>query len=128
MYNILVVDDSATIRAVVAKTLEIAGIEVGKLFEAGDGSQALEILRDEWIDLVFADINMPVMTGLEMVAKMKDEGLLESVPVVIISTEGSRQRIEELRHQGIRAYLRKPFKPEDVREVVEKILGSSGQD
>ncbi len=63
MYNILIVDDSATIRSVVAKVLKIAEVPTGNLWEAGNGREALEVLRREWVDLVFADINMPVMNG-----------------------------------------------------------------
>lgn len=124
-YNILIVDDSETIRAVIAKTLRIAEIPVGQLWEAGNGKEALEILRANWIDLVFADINMPVMNGLEMIEQMEKEGLLETVPVCIVSTEGSRTRIEDLTAKGVKAYLRKPFTPEALKEMVEKVLGGA---
>ncbi|MCE5271380.1 response regulator [bacterium] len=121
-YNILIVDDSETIRAVIAKTLRIAEIPVGELWHAGNGQEALDILRREWVDLVFADINMPVMNGIEMIEQMAKEGLIASVPVVIVSTEGSRTRIEELTAKGVRAYLRKPFTPEALRGMVEQVL------
>jgi two-component system, chemotaxis family, chemotaxis protein CheY len=126
MYNVLLVDDSKTIRAVIAKTLNIAGVEVSNLFEAADGSQALELLRNEWIDIVFADINMPVMTGIEMVEVMEREGMLANIPVVIVSTEGSIERIEQLKSIGVKAYLRKPFSPEELKEVVDKLLIGKG--
>ena len=121
--NILVVDDSVTVRAVIRKTLGVAEVPVGELYEAGDGAEALEILKDAWVDLVFADINMPVMTGVEMVEKMAEDGLLKSIPVVVVSTEGSKTRIEELKAKGISAYIRKPFTPEEVKLVVEQITG-----
>ena len=123
MYNILIVDDSKTIRAVIAKTLQIAGVEISKLHEAANGREALDILVAEWIDIVFADINMPVMTGLELIDEMKTAGMLETVPVVIVSTEGSRQRIDDLKAKGVRAYLRKPFTPEQLKEVIDEVLG-----
>lgn len=122
MYNILIVDDSRTIRAVIEKTLHMAGIPVAKVWQAANGREALDVLQSEWIDIVFADINMPVMNGMEMVNRMAADGLLESVPVVIVSTEGSRERIEELRSRGVRAYLRKPFTPEALKSVVDEIL------
>ena len=121
--NILVVDDSVTVRAVIKKTLQVAEVPVGELYEAGNGAEALEILKDQWVDLVFADINMPVMTGVEMVEKMAEDGLLKTVPVVVVSTEGSKTRIEELKAKGISAYIRKPFTPEEVKLVVEQITG-----
>jgi len=120
--NILVVDDSKVVRSVIKKTLDIAGVDVGNIFEAGDGKEALEILDKEWIDLVFADINMPVMTGLEMVDRMKEDGILQTIPVVIVSTEGSETRIEELKAKGVRAYIRKPFTPETIKKVVDEIM------
>ena len=122
-FNILVVDDSATVRAVIAKTLGIAGIEVGQLYQAANGKEALDILADNWVDLVFADINMPVMGGVEMIEKMKENGLLQTIPVIIVSTEGSATRIEQLKSKGVCAYIRKPFAPEDVRAVVNDIMG-----
>lgn len=121
-YNILVVDDSATIRSVIAKTLEIAEIPIAELFQAENGQEALDILRDNWVDLVFADINMPVMTGTEMIDRMAEDGMLSSIPVVIVSTEGSTTRMDQLQAKGVRAYLRKPFAPESLREVVNDIL------
>ena len=122
MYNILIVDDSKTIRAVISKTLEIADVPTGNVWEAGNGLEALAILRKEWVDIVFADINMPEMNGIELVEQMSAEGMLESVPVGIVSTEGSRKRIDELRRKGVRAYLRKPFAPEDLKNIIVEIL------
>lgn len=121
-YNVLIVDDSATIRAVIAKTLRIAEIPVGKLLEASNGKEALELLEDEWVDLIFLDINMPVMGGVEMIEHMDEAGLLSSIPVIIVSTEGSSTRIDQFRSKGVRAYMRKPFTPEKLKQVVNKVL------
>lgn len=122
-FNILVVDDSITVRAVIAKTLEMADIPVGEVLEAGDGKQALDILAENWVDIVFADINMPVMNGVEMITKMAEDGMLAKVPVVIVSTEGSTTRIENLKALGVAGYVRKPFQPEDFGQIVSGILG-----
>jgi len=124
--NVLVVDDSAVVRAVISKTFQLAGIPVGELFQAGNGKEALEILNNNWVDLVFSDINMPVMGGIEMIEKMCEDGLLKTIPVIVVSTEGSTTRIEQLKSKGISAYIRKPFTPELVRKVVDDIIG--GQD
>lgn len=122
-FNILLVDDSETVRAVIAKTLELAGVPLGELFHASNGKEALDILAEQWIDLVFADINMPVMDGLEMIDKMLEDGLLKTIPVVIISTEGSATRIEQLMEKGVSSYIRKPFTPEKLGKVVEQLVG-----
>tara|TARA_R110001592_G_scaffold14602_5_gene65073 strand:+ start:58 stop:447 length:390 start_codon:yes stop_codon:yes gene_type:complete len=121
-YNILIVDDSETVRAVIARTLEMAGVDIRNLHHAENGEVALGILRDEWIDLVFTDINMPVMTGVEMISKMQEDELMSTVPVVVVSTEGSKTRIEDLMNKGVRAYIRKPFTPEKVKEIIDELL------
>jgi len=122
-FNILIVDDSRTIRSVIKKTLYIAGVPLNEVYEASNGLEGLQFMRDNWIDLCFADINMPVMNGIEMIEKMLEDQLLAKLPVVIVSTEGSKTRIEELFKKGVRAYLRKPITPEIVRNVVKEILG-----
>lgn len=121
-YNILLVDDSEIIRAIITKTLKIANIPFKQLFEAGNGKEALDILDSNWIDLVFADINMPVMNGFEMLDKMAENSMLKAIPVVIISTEGSQTRMEQLIAKGVKAYLRKPFTPEQLKKVFDEIF------
>jgi two-component system chemotaxis response regulator CheY len=125
-YNILIVDDSTIVRAMVKKTLTIAGVDVGEIFEAGDGREALDKLDANWVDVIFADINMPVMTGIEMVDELASRNMLQATPVVIISTERSVTRIAELKAKGVSAYLNKPFTPEHLREVVSRVLGPTG--
>ncbi|MGQ9610293.1 MAG: response regulator [bacterium] len=123
LYNILIVDDSRTTRAVISKTLNLAGVPINELYEAENGKIALDILEKKWIDLVLADINMPEMDGVEMVDRMSKDGLLRTIPVVVVSTEGSQTRIEEMRSKGVKAYVRKPFTPEVIKSIVENILG-----
>jgi two-component system chemotaxis response regulator CheY len=121
-YNILIVDDSQTMRAVLTKTICMAGVEIGAVFEAENGREALNVLEKEWVDLVFADINMPVMNGVEMVKEMRKLGYMESTPVVVISTEGSKTRLDTLRDMGVRGFLRKPVSPELFKSVVDGVL------
>ena len=122
-YNILIVDDSKTIRSVIKKTLDIAGVPVGDLYEAENGKEALDVMNSNWIDLIFADINMPVMTGIEMIKKMSEDNTLDKTPVIIVSTEGSKTRIDDLLELGVRAYLRKPINPEELRNIVYEVMG-----
>lgn len=123
-YQILVVDDSQTVRSVIAKTLSLSGIAMGEIFQAGNGQEALACMREHPIDLVFTDINMPVMSGIAMVETMRTTPALASIPVVVVSTEGSRTRIDELLATGIQAYIRKPFTPELLGQVIEQLLGA----
>ncbi len=125
-FNILIVDDSEVVRAVVKKTIAMAGIEVNVIHEARNGLEALEKLSAEWIDIVFADLRMPEMDGLELIQKMSENNLLYSIPVVIVSSDRSEARVEELKKKGIRAYLKKPFRPENFRDVVSEVLGTTG--
>ncbi|MDB5104614.1 MAG: response regulator receiver protein [Fibrobacteres bacterium] len=125
-YNILVVDDSETMRAVIAKSLDLGGVALGTLFQAANGAEGLEVLRREWVDLVLADINMPVMGGVRMVEEMKADPALNGIPVVIVSTEGSATRLQALKDQGVSAFLRKPFQPEELKRTVETLLQGEG--
>lgn len=122
-FNILLVDDSKTVRTVITKALKISGFDTKGFYEASNGQEALDILEREWIDLIYTDINMPVMNGIEMVEIMSKNGLLESIPVVIISSDGSLTRIEQLRAKGISAFIRKPFTPESIKEITDEVLG-----
>jgi two-component system, chemotaxis family, chemotaxis protein CheY len=123
-YNVLIVDDSSIIRSMVKKSIAMSGIDVKEMHEASNGLEALKVLSSEWIDVVFADLNMPEMGGAELVAKMAEDSVLVSTPVVIVSSEHSEARIDELKRCGIRAYIKKPFRPENFREVVTEVLGS----
>ncbi len=123
--DILIVDDSATIRAMIKKAVGMIGLDVGDVYEAGNGMEALAQLADHPMAAVLADINMPVMNGVQLVSAIRRQASLKETPVVIVSTEGSEQRIQELEGQGIAGFIRKPFRPEQLREVLEPILGSS---
>ena len=122
-YSILSVDDSETVRAVVAKTLQLAQVPLRALHHAANGEEALAALDEHAIDLVFTDINMPVMNGVEMVERMQADARLRGVPVVVVSTEGSKTRIEDLKEKGVQAYVRKPFTPEGLKAIVDNLLG-----
>lgn len=124
-YNILIVDDSRTIRLVLTKTLKLTGLDIGNIFAAANGKEALEFLKDNWIDLVMTDLNMPVMSGVELVDAMAKNGLMNNIPVVVISTDGSTTRIEELKKKGVRQYIRKPFSPENIEDTICEVLGVS---
>jgi two-component system chemotaxis response regulator CheY len=121
--NILIIDDSATTRSVIRKTLNLAGLPLGEIHEASNGQEGLNSLHEQWIDLVFVDINMPVMNGVEFVERKNDDPALKSIPVVIVSTDNTVARQEQLRAHGVQAFVHKPFTPEELKKVIADVLG-----
>ncbi|HPO17061.1 MAG TPA: response regulator [Candidatus Hydrogenedentes bacterium] len=123
-YTILIVDDSETARAALAKALSIAQTPVREFYQAADGQAALALLEDKQVDIVFLNLSMPGMNGLDMLNRMKERGLLDTVPVVVVSADGSETRITELAELGIRGHVRKPYTPERLKARVDKLLGA----
>jgi len=119
----LIVDDSPVMRKIVERALRQAGISIGQVIEAGNGSQALDILRQQTVDLVLSDINMPVMDGLELVRRLRTVENARGVPVLMITTEGSESLVAEAIACGARGYIRKPFTPDQMKRHVLPLLG-----
>lgn len=122
-YTVLVVDDSDTIRAVLVRTLGLTKLPFVEILTAKNGIEALEQLKSHWVDLVFSDLHMPEMGGMELIEKMRGDPASKEIPVVIVSTEGSTTRIDNLKEMGIKGYIRKPFTPEGIRNMILDILG-----
>lgn len=120
--RVLVVDDSKLVPAVVRKTLELAEIPVEEFFEASNGAEGIERLRQHPVDLIFSDIHMPVLDGVEMIRKLRQEKG-DRTPVIVVSTEGNQDKIEQLKALGVRAFIRKPFTPEMIAEAVNEAKG-----
>jgi two-component system chemotaxis response regulator CheY len=125
--NVLIVDDSGVMRAMILKTLRMTGLPLGEIFQAGNGQEGLEALNANWIDLVIADINMPVMNGEEMIDRMKEKTETQDIPTVVVSTEGSETRIERLQDKGVR-FVHKPFSPETIRDTIVEVTGVTASD
>jgi two-component system chemotaxis response regulator CheY len=124
-FNVLIVDDSLSMRSVIKKTIRVSGFKVGEYFEAADGKEALKILADAWVDLVLTDINMPNMNGLELIAEMNDDQILRSIPVVMVTTEGSEKSVQKSMEMGAKGYIKKPFQPEDIKRMLNSIMGEA---
>jgi len=107
----------------IKRTLAISGLDVGEVYEAANGIEALAQMDQHPISVVLLDINMPVMNGIKLLQRMRDDHRLRGLPVIIASTEGSEPRIAELLRAGARGYVRKPFRPEQLREVLLPIIG-----
>ncbi len=123
-FNILIVDDSSITRMVLKRTIGMMDIPVGEIMEAENGLKALDILcqHSDDIDIILADLNMPEMNGMEMAASILANPKTAHIPIVIVSTHSEDMRVKELQSQGVKDYIHKPFTPESIRNVLQKIL------
>jgi two-component system, chemotaxis family, chemotaxis protein CheY len=121
-YCILLVDDSATTRGLIKRTIQLAGLPVGEFLEASHGKEALEVLRSHSVDLILADLHMPEMNGIELAHAVLADPALARVPFAVVSAEPSGAKILELRRAGVKGYIRKPCTPESLREMVLPLM------
>ena len=120
--NVLIVDDSAAIRKILQRVLRQAEVPLGSLYEAGDGVQALEAMKNNSIDLVLSDINMPNMDGLQLLAQIRANPQWHGVRVLMITTEGNQARVMEAVGLGAAGYVRKPFTADQIKEKVLSLM------
>ena len=118
----LIVDDSSVMRKIVERALRQAGLDLQPVHEAGNGAEALELLKAKQVDLILSDINMPAMDGLEFLRQIRARNLAPGVPVVMITTESSEEHVKQAILAGARGYIRKPFTAEQVKERVLPLL------
>jgi CheY-like chemotaxis protein len=123
--TILIVDDSATTRAVIKRTIQMCGLEDAVLLEAENGRQGLELARTRKPDLVLADLQMPEMNGVSMTKELLADEATRGIPVVIVTAEPSESTIGMLKQTGVRMHVSKPFTPEAIRKVIGEVLGVS---
>ncbi len=121
-FNILVADDSETMRAVVKKIVGMSGVPVADFHEAANGKEALKILEDTWVDVILSDINMPEMNGVDMLREINKNEVFKQIPVIFITTESSQARIDEVTKLGAAGYVKKPFLPETIRQILTEVL------
>lgn len=119
MHSILAVDDSASMRKMVSFTLTGAGY---KVVEAVDGQDALEKAQHQTFDLVLTDQNMPRMDGLELTKKLREHPNFKSTPILILTTESSDQMKQAGRAAGATGWLVKPFDPNRLIEIIQKVI------
>jgi len=119
-YRILVVEDSVSTRSLIVSTLE--AIENLVVVESESGFDALKMIPQGKFDLIITDINMPNINGLELVSFVKKNPRYESIPLIIVTTEGGEKDRERGISLGAEEYLAKPFDPEDLQRLVAKYL------
>jgi two-component system, chemotaxis family, chemotaxis protein CheY len=122
-YSVLIVDDSAVMRSFIRRVMSLSGFEVAECWEASNGEEALAQLGVHPVDVILTDINMPKMNGEELLRRLGADGVLSSVPTLVISTDATRDRILRMLALGAEGYMSKPFSPETLREELERVLG-----
>ncbi|HLG54854.1 MAG TPA: response regulator [Vicinamibacterales bacterium] len=122
--NILIVDDSATMRALLHRVVGLADLPIGTIYQAPNGLEALKILETCSVQAVFTDLNMPVMNGMQLLREMAKRDSWKDLLRIIISTDGSKLRRDEARELNVNLYVEKPFRPEVVRDVLCQIASA----
>ncbi len=122
-FNVLIVDDSSAMRKIIKKTIQISGFDVDNFYEAGNGIEALKVLENNWVDIVLTDINMPEMDGITLIKKLRQSDIYKGIPIVVISTESRDKKVQESLAIGANDYIRKPFKPEEIKDTLIKLMG-----
>ncbi len=120
--KILIVDNSLVIRRVIKKLLGQTDLDNATIFEAENGFDALQVLDKEDIEVVFLDLNMPLMDGFEFLKRFGDHDKRSSTEVFVCSTEGSEEREKELKELGVNHKVLKPIKPESFVETVNSVF------
>lgn len=118
--DVLIVDDSAAIRKILHRVLVQAEVPLGNVHEASDGHEGLEKLKSEHVGLILSDINMPNMDGIEFLTKVKANPAFKSVPVLMVTTEGSQAKVMQALELGAAGYVKKPFTADQIKE---KLVG-----
>ena len=120
--DVLIVDDSAAIRKILRRVLQQAEVPTGQVYEANDGMEGLQRLREQPVQLIFSDINMPNMDGLQFLSAIKQNPDWKNVPVIMVTTEGSQAKVLEAVELGANGYVRKPFTAEQIKEKLAGIV------
>ena len=122
--NILIVDDSATMRMVIRRVVDLTEVPIGTIYEANNGLEAITILETCTVHAVFTDINMPVMNGHQLLLEIAQREKWNNILRIVISTDGSRLRQAEVKELNVNLYIQKPFRPEVVRNALSRIANA----
>jgi len=110
-------------RKIVMRTLRQAGYDGAEIVEAGDGVEGLAALDQSSVDLIFSDVNMPNMNGLDFVTALRGRDDASSVPVVMVTTEGGEDAMKDAVGRGANGYVIKPFNADKLKSVLSEVLG-----
>ncbi len=125
--RVLIVDDSAAMRAMVKKTLKAAGFSLESCLEGANGLEALDILHNNEVDVVLSDLHMPEMDGLQLLEALQKEGMVPKC-FILVTTEGRKEKLRQALAFGARGYVLKPFQPEGLRKILSLFVGEPDGD
>jgi len=120
--SLMIVDDSATMRKIIMRTVRMSGLEFDRTEEAGNGAEALEKLNTNPVELVLCDINMPEMNGTELVKKVRELPACENTKIIMVSTESSQEIVDGVIANGANGFITKPFTPEKFHEKLAPFM------
>ncbi|MBI3898640.1 MAG: response regulator [Gammaproteobacteria bacterium] len=120
MPTIMTVDDTASMRQMISFTLNSVGYDV---IQASDGAEALELAKTRKVDLVIADVNMPNMDGISLVQSLRALDNYKFTPILMLTTESQQGKRDQGKRAGATGWIVKPFNPEQLVNVVKKVLG-----
>jgi two-component system, chemotaxis family, chemotaxis protein CheY len=120
--SLMIVDDSATMRKIIIRTIRMSGLEFDRTEEAGNGVEALGKLGSAVVDLILCDVNMPEMSGPELVKKVREMPVCANTKIIMVSTESSQELIDGLIASGANGYITKPFTPENFKEKLSPFM------
>lgn len=124
--NVLVVEDSAVMRSMIKRILDIGDLNLNHIYESDNGDGAIKIIENNHIDLVFVDINIPVMRGDVLIDKILENPKNANIAIIVVSSESSFQMINNLLNKGVR-FVHKPFTPEELHNVVNDLLSKCNE-
>lgn len=119
--RILVVDDAQTMRRIIVNLLRQLGFT--NMTEADDGTTAWEKLSTEHIDLIISDWNMPKMTGIELLKRVRESEAYKTAPFIMVTAEGKRENVIAAVQAGVSNYIVKPFNAATLKEKMTKVIG-----
>jgi len=122
MKKIIIADDSSLARMFTLRCLSAAGYSGFEVTEAKDGQEVFALLSESFFDLVFSDLNMPEMDGIELIRRINSTPSIAKVPIIMITSAGSEDQRDLLYNFGVRAILSKPITPTEIAEAVGDLL------
>lgn len=120
--SLMIVDDSATMRKIIIRTMRMSGLDFDQTIEAGNGAEALEKLKAAPVDIVLCDINMPEMGGMEMVKKVREIDACKNTKIIMVSTESSQEVVDSAIADGANGFISKPFTPEKFQKELSPFM------